>query len=136
MPSILSTEPHLKVTHRGRAVATERNTVNSAPAEASTGRRRIKAFYPERAVVHAPAFVLVSAGERLPLSGCRRDVLAVTDREVALLRLGPGGVRNGRPGEVLARMPRSEVALARVSADCSLAVTSGCLLPRCLLDSV
>jgi hypothetical protein len=46
----------------------------------------------------------------------RSAFLAVTDREVALLRLGPGGVKNGRPGEVLARMPRSEVALARVSA--------------------
>jgi hypothetical protein len=42
--------------------------------------------------------------------------LAVTDREVALLRLGRGGVKNGRPSEVLARVPRSEVASARVSA--------------------
>jgi hypothetical protein len=46
----------------------------------------------------------------------RSAFLAVTDREVALLRLGSGGVKNGRPGEVLARMPRGEVALARVSA--------------------
>src|ERR1700722_12516907 len=68
--------------------------------------------------------------------GAVETFLAVTDQEVALLRLGPGGVRNGRPGEMLARVPRSEVALARVSAGCSLVVTSGCLLPRCLLDSV
>jgi hypothetical protein len=46
----------------------------------------------------------------------RSAFLAVTDREVALLRLGSGGVMNGRPGEVLARVPRSEVTLARVSA--------------------
>jgi hypothetical protein len=46
----------------------------------------------------------------------RSAFLAVTDREVALLRLGSGGIKNGRPSEVLARLPRSEVAMARVSA--------------------
>ena len=42
----------------------------------------------------------------------RSAFLAVTDRKVALLRLGTGGVKNGRPSEVLARVPRSDVASA------------------------
>jgi hypothetical protein len=46
----------------------------------------------------------------------RSAFLAVADREVALLRLGSGGIKNGRPSEVLARVPRSQVAMARVSA--------------------
>ncbi len=46
----------------------------------------------------------------------RSAFVAVTDQEVALLRLGSGGVKNGRPSEILARVPRSEVASARVSA--------------------
>jgi hypothetical protein len=45
----------------------------------------------------------------------RSAFLAVTDREVALMRLGRGGWKNGRPGEVLARVPRSDIASARVS---------------------
>jgi len=40
--------------------------------------------------------------------------LAVTDRELALIRIRPGGL-NGRLGEVLARVPRGDVASARVS---------------------
>jgi hypothetical protein len=52
----------------------------------------------------------------------RSAFLAVTDREVALLRLGSGGIKNGRPSEVLARVPRSDVVMARVSA--SLARTN------------
>ena len=46
----------------------------------------------------------------------RTAFLAVNDREVALLRLGTGGFKNGTPGEVIARVPRSDVASARVSA--------------------
>ena len=46
----------------------------------------------------------------------RSAFLAVTDGEVALLRLGSGGIKNGRPSEVLARAPRSDVVMARVSA--------------------
>jgi hypothetical protein len=45
----------------------------------------------------------------------RSAFLAVTDREVALMRLGRGGRKNGRPGQVLARAPRADVASARVS---------------------
>jgi hypothetical protein len=37
-----------------------------------------------------------------------------TDRELALIRIKPGGW-NGRLGEVLARVPRGDVASARVS---------------------
>jgi len=37
-------------------------------------------------------------------------------REVALLRLGTGGFKNGTLGEVIARVPRSHVASANVSA--------------------
>jgi hypothetical protein len=44
----------------------------------------------------------------------RTAFLAVTDREVALIKCGPGG-RNGKAGEMLARVPRSEVASAAVS---------------------
>jgi hypothetical protein len=40
--------------------------------------------------------------------------LAVTDREVALIKIGSGGL-NGKLEEVLARVPRSEVASAEVS---------------------
>jgi hypothetical protein len=40
--------------------------------------------------------------------------LAVTDSEVALIRIGSGGV-NGRLEEVIARVPRGEVASANVS---------------------
>jgi len=40
--------------------------------------------------------------------------LAVTDQEVALLKIGSGGL-NGKLEEVLARVPRSEVASAEVS---------------------
>ena len=40
--------------------------------------------------------------------------LAVTDQEVALLKIGSGGV-NGRLEEVMARVPRSDVASAEVS---------------------
>ncbi len=40
--------------------------------------------------------------------------LAVTDREIALLKIGSGGF-NGRLEEVIARVPRSEVASAGVS---------------------
>jgi hypothetical protein len=40
--------------------------------------------------------------------------VAVTDQEVAVVKYGPGG-RNGKAGEVLARVPRSEVATAVVS---------------------
>jgi len=39
--------------------------------------------------------------------------LAVTEREVALIRIGSGGP-NGRLEEVLARVPRSEIASAEV----------------------
>jgi hypothetical protein len=45
----------------------------------------------------------------------RSAFLAVTDREVALIRLGRGGWKNGGPGEVLARAPRGDVASARMS---------------------
>jgi len=44
----------------------------------------------------------------------RTAFLAVTDREVALLKIGSGGV-NGRLEEVMARVPRSDVASAEVS---------------------
>jgi hypothetical protein len=44
----------------------------------------------------------------------RTAFVAVTDREVALIKYGPGG-RNGKAGEVLARVARSEVASAAVS---------------------
>jgi hypothetical protein len=44
----------------------------------------------------------------------RTAFLAVTDREVALLTIERGGW-NGRLGEVLARVPRSDVASAKVS---------------------
>lgn len=40
--------------------------------------------------------------------------LAVTDQEVALVKVGSGGV-NGRLEEVMARVPRSDVASAEVS---------------------
>jgi hypothetical protein len=40
--------------------------------------------------------------------------LVVTDRELALIRIKPGGW-NGRLGEVLARVPRGDVASARLS---------------------
>jgi hypothetical protein len=46
----------------------------------------------------------------------RTAFLAVNDREVALLKLGSGGFRNGTLGEVIARVPRSYVASARVGA--------------------
>ena len=46
----------------------------------------------------------------------RTAFLAVNDREVALLRLGTGGFKNGTLGEVIARVPRSYVASANVSA--------------------
>ncbi len=60
----------------------------------------------------------------------RSAFLAVTDREVALLRLGSGGIKNGRPSEVLARVPRSAVVMARVSAslartDLTISFTDG-----------
>ncbi len=45
----------------------------------------------------------------------RTAFLAVTEQEVALLRLGSGGYKNGRPSEVLARVPRNNVASAAVS---------------------
>jgi len=44
----------------------------------------------------------------------RTAFVAVTDREVALIKYGPGS-NNGKAGEVLARVPRSEVASAVVS---------------------
>ena len=44
----------------------------------------------------------------------RSAFVAVTDREVAVINYGPGS-RNGKGGEVLARVPRSEVASAVVS---------------------
>jgi hypothetical protein len=44
----------------------------------------------------------------------RTAFVAVTDREVALIKYGPGS-SNGKAGEVLARVPRSEVASAVVS---------------------
>ena len=40
--------------------------------------------------------------------------LAVTDQEVALLKIGSGGL-NGKLEQVLARMPRGDVASAKVS---------------------
>jgi len=43
----------------------------------------------------------------------RTAFLAVTDREVALIKYGPGG-RDGKAGEVLARVPRREVVSAAV----------------------
>jgi len=44
----------------------------------------------------------------------RNAFLAVTDREVALINIGSGGL-NGKLEEVLARVPRSDVASAEVS---------------------
>lgn len=44
----------------------------------------------------------------------RTAFVAVTDHEITLIKYGPGG-RNGKAGEVLARVPRSEVASAAVS---------------------
>jgi hypothetical protein len=40
--------------------------------------------------------------------------LAINEREVALIKTGGGGLKNGT-AEVLARMPRSEVTMAAVS---------------------
>jgi hypothetical protein len=44
----------------------------------------------------------------------RNALLAVTDREVALIEIGRGGL-NGKLKEVLARVPRGDVASAEVS---------------------
>jgi hypothetical protein len=41
--------------------------------------------------------------------------LAVTEREVALIKIGSGGL-NGKLEEVLARVPRSDIASAKVSS--------------------
>jgi hypothetical protein len=40
--------------------------------------------------------------------------LAVTDQEIALIKIGSGGM-NGKLDEVLARIPRDEIASAKVS---------------------
>jgi hypothetical protein len=44
----------------------------------------------------------------------RTAFVAVTEREIALIKYGPGS-SNGKAGEVLARVARSEVASAAVS---------------------
>jgi hypothetical protein len=45
----------------------------------------------------------------------RAAFLAVTDREIALLTIRSGRLNGSRLGEVLARVPRSDVASARLS---------------------